>query len=86
MKCTAQIEFPCWTEINMQHKPLSAWISSSSESQEPAPLWQINPECGESTSSSYYQNSASFAASVEQCMQIAFLNAKGLHKGGKDKA
>lgn len=23
MKCTVQIEFPCWTEINMQHKPQS---------------------------------------------------------------
>lgn len=23
MKCTVQIEFPCWTEINMQRKPLS---------------------------------------------------------------
>lgn len=23
MKCTVQIEFPCWTEINMQRKPQS---------------------------------------------------------------
>lgn len=23
MKCTVQIEFPCWTEINMQCKPRS---------------------------------------------------------------
>lgn len=23
MKCTVQIEFPCWTEINMQRKPRS---------------------------------------------------------------
>jgi len=70
MKCTVQIEFPCWTEINMQHKPQSClnkqqlWIlwtgtsvaAKTQKQVERAPPYLIT------------QTSASFSACVDWCM------------------